>query len=125
MEKHDVIIVYECLVSSVFNEQRAMARRIRISSRLQYGADIEESGHCPRRGDHLAPRHLLVLLPLCSAIHVGRASLFFSHSIQLCGHELPEARVFTLYLLQVVPMSKDYHNNRPGNLLARGTSRPR
>ena len=67
-------------------------------------------GCCPRKGYHLALRHLFVLMLPCSATHLRRASLFVPHSIQLRGHELPEARVFTLYLLQVVPMSEDYHD---------------
>ena len=84
---------------------------------------VYRSEICPRRGGHLAPRHLFVrLLPPCSAIYFRRASLFFPHSIQLRGHELPEARVFTLYLLQVVPMSKTFMTIDQKNLLGRDTS---
>jgi hypothetical protein len=55
-------------------------------------------------------------MPPCSATHLRRVSLFVPHSIQLRGHELTEAGVFALHLLQVVPMSKDYHNHRQGKL---------
>jgi hypothetical protein len=68
---------------------------------------IQMRSHCPRGGYVLAPRRLtgifvlLLLLP-CAVVHMlgnGRqASLFPTRGIQLRGHELPEARVFTLYL---------------------------
>jgi hypothetical protein len=43
MEKHDAIVVYVCLVSSVFDEQRAMGGRIRFFIPSTYSADTEEN----------------------------------------------------------------------------------
>lgn len=121
VEKHDVIVV--CSMT----REKPQGGSFSTPSTIWCGYG-GESGRCHRRGGHLAPRRLFVLLSPCSAIHYRRASLFFPHSIQLSGHELPEPRVFTLYLLQVVPMSKDYHNQLTidqANLPARGTSRSR
>lgn len=75
---------------------------------------MQMGSHCPRGSYNLAPRRLigisaLVLLLSCAVVHIRdsdiRASLFLRPSIQLRGHELPEARAFTLYLFsEVVPM---------------------
>jgi hypothetical protein len=92
------------------------------------------SRHCPPGGHDLAPRRLtgiFVLLPPCAAVHIRdndrRASLF-PRGTQLRGHKLPEARVFTLYLLKVVPMSEESRTTITidlVNLQARGTPQSR
>lgn len=61
---------------------------------------IEESEHSLHRHNRLAPCYPFVLFLPHSAIHFRRASIF-PHSIQLRGHELPEARVFVLYLFTI------------------------
>jgi hypothetical protein len=75
---------------------------------LHYNTGIDDLSSRKPRSRSAPPRwHLLC----CAAVHIMgndlRASLFPTSGIELCGHELPETRVFMLYLLQVVSISEE------------------